>query len=172
MTRDEDFSAYMGSRYGALVRSAILLGCTQPDAEDLVQTTLARCYVSWPKVSRADNRDAYVYRMLVNALTDSRRRRWWGERPTAVLPEPPKSADQADPMGALDTADAVEHALSGLTPEHRRVVVLRFYAHLTEAQTADALGVAVGTVKSRTSRALDALARSEHLNDLPERDTP
>ncbi len=85
MARDEDFSAYMSGRWTTLVRSAVLLGCAQPDAEDVVQTTLARCYTAWSKVSRAGNPDAYVYRMLVNALTDSRRRRWWGERPTDSL---------------------------------------------------------------------------------------
>src|SRR6478735_10612650 len=112
----------MGGRWGTLMRSAVLLGCAQPDAEDVVQTTLTRCYVAWPKVSRADNRDAYVYRMLVNTLTDSRRRHWWGERPTASLPE---DADPADPLTGVDTADAVDRALSGLTQEHRAVIVLR-----------------------------------------------
>jgi RNA polymerase sigma-70 factor (sigma-E family) len=169
MARDEDFTDYMSSRWSTLVRSAVLLGCAQPDAEDVVQTTLARCYAAWPKVSRADNRDAYVYRMLVNALTDSRRRRWWGERPTAALPE---SVDPADPLADVDTADAVERALSGLSSEQRAVIVLRFYAHLTERETADALGVAPGTVKSRTARALASLAVNDHLTNLPDGSTP
>jgi RNA polymerase sigma-70 factor (sigma-E family) len=166
MARDEDFTDYMSSRWSTLVRSAVLLGCSRDDAEDLVQTTLARCYAAWPKVARADNRDAYVYRMLVNALTDSRRRHWWGERPTADLPDP---ADTADPLADIDVSDAVERALAGLSTEQRAVLVLRFFAHLSEAQTADALGIAAGTVKSRTSRALAALADNEHLTNLTDR---
>ncbi len=169
MGRDEDFTAYMGGRWVTLVRSAVLLGCAPPDAEDIVQTTLARCYAAWPKVSRADNRDAYVYRMLVNTLTDSRRRRWWGERPTDSLPE---DADPLDPLAAVDTVDAVERALAALTAEQRAVIVLRFYAHLTERETAEALGVAAGTVKSRTSRALAALAGNEHLAETPDGKSP
>ncbi|MDP9319356.1 MAG: SigE family RNA polymerase sigma factor, partial [Actinomycetota bacterium] len=160
---------YMGGRWATLVRSAVLLGCALPDAEDVVQTTLARCYAAWPKVSRAGNRDAYVYRMLVNALVDSRRRRWWGERPTAMLPD---RADVADPLSDVDVTDAVERALAGLTSDHRAVIVLRFYAHLSEQETALALGIALGTVKSRTSRALAQLADNQHLTDLADGNTP
>lgn len=101
--------AYMSSRWSTLVRSAVLLGCSSSDAEDLVQTTLVRCYPGWPRVSRADNRDADVYRMLVNALTDSRRRRRWGERPTAELPE---SVDPVDPLADVDVTDAVSWVTS------------------------------------------------------------
>jgi RNA polymerase sigma-70 factor (sigma-E family) len=169
MARDEDFTDYMSSRWSTLVRSAVLLGCSRYDAEDLVQTTLAKCYTGWPKIARADNRDAYVYRMLVNALTDSRRRRWWGERPTADLPD---SADPDDALTEIDVSDAVERALAGLSTEQRAVLVLRFFVHLSESETAEALGIAAGTVKSRTSRALAVLAENEHLTNLPEGKTP
>ena len=165
MKRDEDFTTYVSARWAALVRSAVLLGCRPEDAEDLVQTTLARCYVSWPKVSGSDNPDAYVHRVLVNCHTDSRRRRWWGERPAATLPEPPPADDaEAD----VATSDAIERALATLSQQQRAVIVLRFYAHLTEVETAEALGVPVGTVKSRSSRALAELAGSRHLTDQPD----
>jgi RNA polymerase sigma-70 factor (sigma-E family) len=162
MKRDEDFAEYMRGRWTSLVHSAILLGCAPPDAEDLVQNALVRCYVSWPKVQRATNPDAYVYRILVNAQLDSRRRRWWGERPTEQLPD---RADSADPMGEIEVADCVNRALGELGPDQRAVVVLRFFAHLSEQDTADALGIAVGTVKSRTARAIATLAGSAHLAD-------
>ena len=80
--------------------------------------------------------------------------------------------DPADPLAEVDVSDAVDRALDGLSPEHRAVIVLRFYAHLSEQETADALGIAVGTVKSRTSRALAALAGNEHLAETPEGKTP
>jgi DNA-directed RNA polymerase specialized sigma24 family protein len=73
---DEDFSAYAAARWSALVRSAVFLGCRIEEAEDLVQTTLVKCYSAWRRVEKADNRDAYVYRMLLNNQRDSRRRHW------------------------------------------------------------------------------------------------
>lgn len=162
----EEFAAYMSARWPALVRTAVLLGCSPHDAEDIAQTALARCYMSWSKVARADDREAYVYRVLVNAYNDSRRRRWWGERPTAVMPEP---ATSAEPAEAVDRSDAVDRALRDLDDSQRAVVVLRFYADLTEAETAAALGLPVGTVKSRQSRALRQLAASRHLAGGPDR---
>jgi RNA polymerase sigma-70 factor (sigma-E family) len=164
MGRDEEFSQYVSVRWAALVRSAVLLGCSRPDAEDLVQSALARCYVAWGKVHDADNRDAYVYRVLVNGLRDSRRRRWWAERPSEHLPE---HGDDTDENARVDVADVVERALGGLSEAHRSVVVLRYFAHLSERETALALKIAPGTVKSRLSRALTELSKSEHLADTP-----
>ena len=164
MGADGDFSAYVGARWGALVRSAIVLGCTLDEAHDLAQTTLVRCYTAWGKVQRADNPDAYVYRMLLNCHRDSRRRRWWGERPSADLPD----RAVADETTQVDTTDAVHRALGDLSRVNREVVVLRYYANLTEQETAQVLGIAPGTVKSRLSRALAKLGTNPHLRDLPE----
>jgi RNA polymerase sigma-70 factor (sigma-E family) len=161
---DGDFSAYAGARWGALVRSAVVLGCSLQDAQDLVQTTLIKCYVGWPAVAQAGNRDAYVYRMLLNSYRDSRRRRWWGERATEQLPD----FRNDDLTGEVDVADAVHRALSDLPKAQREVVVLRYLAHLTEQQTASILNVAPGTVKSRLSRALTQLSTNPHLSDLTE----
>jgi len=163
MKRDEDFSAYVAARWHRMVRSAVLLGCTSHEAEDVVQTTFTRCYEKWAAVSRADNRDAYVHRMLVNCFNDSHRRRWWQERPTESLPEMTEGPDRE---GQFATHDAIERALACLTPALRVVVVLRFYAQLSETEAADALGVPLGTIKSRSSRALADLARNSHLTGL------
>jgi len=160
--RDDDFSAYVHARWGRLVRSAVLLGCTPTEAEDLVQTALVRCLVQWRKVQRADDRDAYVHRVLINAFVSSRRRRWTGERPTAVLPE----RSSPDFAQGVDDTDVVLRALAGLTSDQRAVVVLRYYAHLSEKQISSALGIAAGTVKSRLSRALTVLGQDPHLADL------
>jgi RNA polymerase sigma-70 factor (sigma-E family) len=164
MDADGNFSAYAGARWGALVRSAIVLGCTLDEAHDLVQTTLVRCYTAWTKVQRADDRDAYVYRMLLNCHRDSRRRRWWGERPTETLPD----RSVPDSTAQVDVTDAVHRALAELSRAQREVVVLRYYANLTEQQTAQVLGIAPGTVKSRLSRALAHLGVNPHLADLSE----
>ncbi len=76
MEPDEEYSVYVGARWPALLRSAVLLGCTVHEAEDLVQASLVKCYVSWDKVMRATDRDAYVYRVLVNTHR-SNHKRWW-----------------------------------------------------------------------------------------------
>lgn len=83
MRSEADFASYMSARWARLVRAALLLGCSPPEAEDLVQSTLLRCYVSWDKVSASNDRDAYVYRALMNTHAQSRRRRWWrSEQPS------------------------------------------------------------------------------------------
>jgi len=167
----EGYDAFAAAAWPGLVRSAVFLGCAAHEAEDLAQTTLVRCYTSWAAVSRADDRTAYVYRVLVNCLRDSRRRRWWGERPTEHLPEDASRPDGhvADPTAAVDVVDAVHRALACLTKPNRDVVVLRHLAGLTEAQTSRALGVPAGTVKSRLSRSLAQLAVNHHLVDDTDR---
>ncbi len=70
-----------------------------------------------------------------------------------------------------DVADLVQRALAGLSVANRQVVVLRFFADLTEQQTADALGIPTGTVKSRLSRAFAQLAEDAHLIELGRRST-
>ncbi|QCW51646.1 SigE family RNA polymerase sigma factor [Nocardioides dongxiaopingii] len=163
---DADFGDYARDAWSSLVRSAIFLGCTPHEAEDLAQTTLVRCYTAWPSVAGADNRAAYVYRMLLNCLRDSKRRRWWGERPTERLPDRPGHHGDADETARVDTADAVHRAMAGLSKPNRDVVVLRYFAGLTEKQTAAALSIPAGTVKSRLSRSLAQLAADDHLRDL------
>lgn len=168
MDHDADYAAYVRESWSTLVRSAVFLGCTVHEAEDLAQTTLVRCYTAWPSVAAADNRAAYVYRMLLNCLRDSKRRRWWGERPSERLPETRgyDGRESPDDMAAVDTADAVHRALAGLSKINRDVVVLRYFTGLSEQQTAEVLDVPPGTVKSRLSRSLAQLAADDHLTEL------
>jgi RNA polymerase sigma-70 factor (sigma-E family) len=156
---DDGFTSFMAARWPTLVRSLVTLGCEPHEAEDVAQAALMRCYASWEKVCRADDLDAYVFRTVLNVWNKSRRRRWWGERPVELLPERPTPTDMD-----LDTRAAIDHALGGLSPEHRAVLTLRFVADLSEQQTATALRVPVGTVKSRTARAIEQIQRS-HLRE-------
>lgn len=162
MGRDEEFSEFASHRWLALTRSVALLGASRHEAEDLAQTTLMKCYQSWSKVTSADNQDAYVYRVLLNAYRESHRRRWWGERPTRVLPD----TARPDLSGDIDTAEAVRRSLSRLSQGQREAVVLRYFVHMTEQQIADVLSIAPGTVKSRLSRALEHLSVDSDLNEL------
>lgn len=162
MGRNEDFTEYVASHWPRLVRSAVLLGCSRAEAEDLVQTALTRCLVNWSKVQRADDRDAYVHRVLINTFNSSRRRRWTGEHAVAVMPERAYS----DSTGTVDDADAVVRSLARLSHDQRTAVVLRYFCDLDEHRMAGVLDVAPGTVKSRLSRALKALADDPQLSEL------
>lgn len=160
MGKDEDYAEYVSARWLTLVRAALALGCSLAEAEDLAQTTMVKVYVSWSKVSRADHRDAYVSKMLVNAHRDTHRRR--RETPMSVLP------DDATPdrTAGVDAADAINRAVARLSQGQREVIALRYFVRLTEPEIASAIGVAAGTVKSRLSRALAALSTDSTLTDL------
>jgi RNA polymerase sigma-70 factor (sigma-E family) len=148
----DDFADYMVASWRRLVRSLVLLGCEPHEAEDVVQTALISCYRSWSRVIAAGDPDAYVFQTVLNAWSKSRRRRWWGERPTEVLPETGAAVGDA----VLDRR-LVHQALAPLSKEHREVLVLKYVGDLTENQIATALAISVGTVKSRTARALAAI---------------
>ncbi|HJQ05928.1 MAG TPA: SigE family RNA polymerase sigma factor [Nocardioides sp.] len=154
------YTAYVEKAWPTPVRAAVFLGAGVHEAEELAQQTLVRCYGAWDRVSAADNRDAYVYRILLNCLRDQRRSRWWKDRRDAADRLDTPTPDRSE---AVATADAIHRALAGLTKPARDVVVLRYFVELSEAQTAEALGIPAGTVKSRLSRALTQLAADDHL---------
>lgn len=156
--RRADFTAYVIARERALARLAYLLTGDRDDAEDLLQNTLAKAYRHWERVRSIEQPHAYVRRIMVNE-NNSRWRRLLHHRESAgshvldVIDPPDPAASGVDPGEALDLWRQVQ----ALPRQQRAVVVLRFYEDLTEAQTAEVLGCAVGTVKSHTSRALGAL---------------
>jgi RNA polymerase sigma-70 factor (sigma-E family) len=150
------FDAFVVEHRTRLVRSAVLLGNSVHDAEDLTHTALTRCLNDWHRVSAAERPTAYAYRVLVNVWKDARSRRWTGEVPTETLLESSHDPD-------WDTGLIVRAALRELPREQREVLVLRYYADLSERDTAAALGVRPGTVKSRASRALETLSRDPQL---------
>jgi RNA polymerase sigma-70 factor (sigma-E family) len=162
---EEAYAGYVRTHWGDLVRAAVFLGADPDEAQDLAQTTLVRCYAKWDRVSSAENRDAYVYRMLLNSLRDVRRSRWWKGRVDGGADLDSVVADRSE---ALAVSDAVHRALAGLSKINREVVVLRYFVQLSEAQTAAVIGIPPGTVKSRLSRALAGLARDRHLQEIQE----
>ncbi|MBZ5740907.1 SigE family RNA polymerase sigma factor [Nocardioides mangrovi] len=148
------FEEFVAARSTALWRSAYLLTGDPHRAEDLLQTALVKAWRRWDRISRKEAVEAYVRAAMVTTYTDWWRRRWNGEVPTGELPETPVAA------GSPEVRRDVLVALAQLPRGQRAVVVLRFFDDLTEAQTAAALGVSVGTVKSQTSRALVTLRTS------------
>jgi RNA polymerase sigma-70 factor (sigma-E family) len=155
----DDFRSYVSARSPALLRTAYMLTGNRADAEDLLQTALAKTYLSWDRIREREAIDGYVRRILVNTQTSFWRRRKVDEYATEVLPERPGRDETAD----LDLHDALWNALTSLPKRQRAMVVLRYYEDLSEAETARVMGVSVGTVKSTTSRALTRLRESSLL---------
>ena len=152
--RDADFTAYLQARQGRLLRTAYLLTGDQHQAEDLLQTSLAKLYLAWDRVHDRESVDAYVRRIMVNEHNSLWRRAWRRrEHPTGEVPETPTAPAEYDD----GTSVALWAAVQTLPRKARAVLVLRYYEELTEAETAEVLGIAVGTVKSQTSRALATL---------------
>jgi RNA polymerase sigma-70 factor (sigma-E family) len=157
----EDFAEYVTTAWTRLLRSAWLLTGDWHLADDLLQTVLARAHGRWPRL-RSGAPDAYLRSMLATTYLSWRRRRWRGELPTRALPE----RAQADVNSQVDTQESVRRALAALPRQQRAVLMLRFHADLTEAATAEALGIGVGTVRSYTARALAALRADPGLREM------
>jgi RNA polymerase sigma-70 factor (sigma-E family) len=155
MDRETEFIAYVAARRATLFRTACLL-CGDPHrAEDLVQDALARLYANWPRVSRADNVEGYVRRILVNSHYSDRRRPWRRESASTTPIDLP-----LEPGMAPEDADAIWTAIRSLPPGQRKVVVLRHIWDCSVEQTAAELGISTGTVKSQTRDAVAALRRA------------
>jgi RNA polymerase sigma-70 factor (sigma-E family) len=152
--RDAEFTDYLAARQPSLLRTAYLLTGDRHQAEDVLQTSLAKLYLAWDKVHDRNAVDAYVRRIMVNE-NNSLWRRGWKKREYAAddLPEGDPHHDAYDD----GTNDELWAVVQSLPPKARAVVVLRYYEQMSEAETADALGISVGTVKSQCSRALAAL---------------
>jgi RNA polymerase sigma-70 factor (sigma-E family) len=151
--RDTEFIEFATAQRTALLRMARLLTAgDDAAAEDLVQTTLTRLYVHWPRVRRAGNPVGYARTSLTHAFVDERRRAYTRrETPTDTIAERPTHEDDQD------LAHAVLAALATLAPRQRAVVVLRHFLDLDIVETARVLGCTTGTVKSQNSKALDRL---------------
>jgi RNA polymerase sigma-70 factor (sigma-E family) len=149
------FPEFVAARSPRLLRTAYLLCRDWALAEDLLQTALARVWEAWRRVE--GDPEPYVRRIIVNTYASWWRRRSNGELPTERLPEPRTGGEP--PQARVDERDQVWQALGRLPRRQRAVLVLRYFEDLSEAETADALGISVGTVKSQSSRALAKLRR-------------
>lgn len=151
---DAEYLAYVHGRMAALRRWAYLLSGDTHQADDLVQETLTTVYSRWHRVSRADNIDGYVHRILVRTFLNERRRGWWKVRLFGeTTPERQSSSVNVEERQVLRAA------LARITPNQQAVLVLRFLCDQSVADTAQALGVSEGTVKSQTKHALTAMRR-------------
>lgn len=148
-----EFRDYVAARGAALLRTAYLLTGNRNDAEDLLQTALAKTYLAWGRIKERGALDGYVRRAMVNTHISWWRRRKLEEYPTDQIPESPVADRTAD----SDLQDVVWRALARLPKRQRAAVVLRYYEDLPETEIARILQISVGTVKSTVSRAVAKL---------------
>lgn len=158
----KSFSSYVRARGPVLLRTARSLTANPSDAEDLLQTALTKTYVAWDRIEDHRALDGYVRRALVNTRTSQWRKRKVDEFACEELPEP-AGLPAPDPAEEQVLHDAMWRAVMKLPDRQRAMVVLRYYEDLSEVQTAEVLGVSVGTVKSAVSRALGKLRQDPEL---------
>ncbi|PPK64770.1 SigE family RNA polymerase sigma factor [Actinokineospora auranticolor] len=163
---DDEFAEFVAHRSTALLRTAYLL-CAgdRGAAEDLLQDVLERVYARRGRVH--GELEPYVRAAMANASANR-----WRHRSRRVTEAPLDTAREPGVRGheggVLDR-DEVTRALGGLPARMRAVLVLRFFDDLSEAETAAALGVSAGTVKSQTSRGLERLRALLGTHDLTRR---
>ncbi|GAA3497487.1 SigE family RNA polymerase sigma factor [Streptomyces prasinosporus] len=160
-----EFEEYVRTRQDALLRSARRLVPDPVDAQDLLQTALARTYGRWETIEDKRLADAYLRRVMINTRTEWWRARRLEEVPTEQLPE--TCVDDAAEQHA-DRALLVD-VLGVLAPKQRSVVVLRHWEQMSTEETAAALGMSAGTVKSTLHRALARLREELEARDLDAR---
>lgn len=154
---EAEFSEWLVGHRTQLLRSALLLTGDRALADDLVQEASIKVAQRWSHL-RSQRPLAYARQIIYRDHVS-----WWRRRretPTTEVRDRPGSA--IDP----DHRPVVLDALARLPRGQRAVVVLRYFEDLTERQTAEVLGVAVGTVKSQAHDALRTLRDMPNLLDL------
>ncbi|WP_372348266.1 RNA polymerase sigma factor [Streptomyces sp. KL116D] len=142
-----------------MIRLAVLLVDDLATAEDVVQDAFAALYRRHGEhITEVDNALGYLRTSVVNTARSVLRRR---RTARAWTPPPAGEAPSAEDAVVLDEDHReVLAALARLTPRRRQVLVLRYWADLSEAEIAATLGISTGAVKSNASRALDALEKN------------
>ena len=154
--RDEEFRTFAADTRASLLRTATMLTAGDTHlAEDLVQITLSKVYVAWPRVRDVASAGAYARTVLTRAFVDHTRRPWWRrEQPAEEVPE-----IVVEDAGPGEDHTRLDAALRALPPRMRAIVVLRYWLDLDVATTAAQLGCSPGTVRGQASRALAVLRR-------------
>jgi RNA polymerase sigma-70 factor (sigma-E family) len=152
---DMTFDEFVDSRLPALLRYAVMLTGEPHTAQDLVQDTMIKVQLKWRRVIESNSPERYVRRMLTNAYIDLHRGSWLRRVVLRADPiEPPAADDHAD---ASAERDQMWYWLGRLPRQQRAALVLRYYEGLSDAEIAEVLDCAVGTVRAHISRALATL---------------
>ena len=157
MTGYAAFDEFVIARRAALLRTAYLLTGNHHDAEDLVQSALIKVVPKWRRIQ--DHPEPYVRQVLARESVNRWRGSRWREVTTDTVPESTHH-DSTDRIALLED-------LRRLSPRQRAVLVLRYFDDLTEADTAAALGISVGSVKSHVRDALTRLRTQQPDEEQP-----
>jgi RNA polymerase sigma-70 factor (sigma-E family) len=156
-----EFERFVEASADRLLRAASVITWDLAEAEDLVQECLLRVARRWPRVRKMDHPTAYARTVLVHLALDegkhrTRRRAELAEAAAVALDQHQDDA-AVRVLGHVEASADMTQALAELPPRQRVALVLRYFEDLSEADTAEAMGCSVGTVKSTTSRALERL---------------
>ena len=138
---------YKNPMYG----TALLMTGNPALAEEHVQDALLNAWRGIRRFQRGRPVKPWLMRILVNSVVSQQRRR---SLSTVSLDESLPIGAPGDEAEAVENREVLRQALDQLTPEHREVVVLRYFADLTVAEVARSAGIREGTAKSRLHRAL------------------
>jgi RNA polymerase sigma-70 factor, ECF subfamily len=146
------FDSFFATHHAVVVRALTLALGDEQLGRDAAAEGFTRALQRWSRISSYDNPTGWIYRVGLNWARSRRRKtmREIAESGAVDLREATAHESHADPQ--------VVSALLQLSPDHRAVVVGRYYLDWSEREIADALGIRPGTVKSRLSRALAKLA--------------
>lgn len=151
---EERFTEFVRAHTASLFRTAYLMTGDFQRAEDVLQAAFVRVYLHWPRVEAMEQPLGYARKVVVNQAIS-----WWRRRSSheSLL----KLRDEPAWDGRLDEVaehERVWQAVLSLPRRQRAVTVLRYYEDMDEAQIAETLGMATGTVKSHSHAAVRRLA--------------
>ncbi len=156
MEADADYEEFFRTTFERAIRSVSRIERDPGLAEDAAIEAFARAHLHWRSVGPDPNREAWVLRVAINASIDQGRRNRRRRRPTDADRRATEIEDHA-----TDRIWVV-HELRRLPRRQREAVALRHLADLSEHETAAAMGVSIGSVKTHVHRGLRALGRSMH----------
>ncbi|HEX5967090.1 MAG TPA: SigE family RNA polymerase sigma factor [Intrasporangium sp.] len=180
---DRAISELYAAHWHRLVRLACLLLHDQAAAEDSVQDAFVATHRNWRSIRQTGGAVGYLQTAVVNTCRSVQRHQVVVDRQRArdagAADLPGRRSDASAETEALHAAErsAMIDALRGLPARQREVLVLRYYADLSEAQIAEALGIAPGSVKAHAHRGLSSLRqgmapRGPHQSPNPEVEQP
>jgi RNA polymerase sigma-70 factor (sigma-E family) len=159
-----DLERFLADRGDQLLRTAVLLTGSKETGEDLLQAALERLLRRGPAIE--GNPEGYLRRTLYHLSADRWRQQGAWRRQLRLL-RPALGAVAADPFAEVDQRDSLVRLLRQLPPRQRAVIVARYWEQLSEAESAQVLGVSVGTVKSATARGLRRLRELSEITGDP-----
>jgi RNA polymerase sigma-70 factor (sigma-E family) len=153
-----DLEALYATQWTRLVRTAVLLVDDVGLAEDVVQEAFIALHRHQLNLRDVGAAVGYLHTSVVNGARSQLRRRVTSRRYLATLGDRVPTVDGADSAVIVtEQHQELMAVLKRLPRRQREVLVLRYWAHLSEVEIAQTLGISVGTVKSSASRGLDAL---------------